>query len=111
MDLSRLPRVDAIAELIGDGDHALRVEAARQAIGEARAAVLAGAALPDEAAIVAAARAWIAARSAPTLRKVINATGVVVHTNLGRAPLPAEAVAAALGYCNLEYDLERGERG
>ncbi|HHY94203.1 MAG TPA: L-seryl-tRNA(Sec) selenium transferase, partial [Firmicutes bacterium] len=48
------------------------------------------------------------------LRRVINATGVVLHTNLGRAPLPAEALAVLAGlegYCNLEYDLEEGERG
>ena len=48
------------------------------------------------------------------LRRVINATGVVLHTNLGRAPLPAEALAVLSGlegYCNLEYDLEEGERG
>ena len=58
---------------------------------------------------------WLAARTRPSLRPVINATGVVLHTNLGRAPLAAaarEAVArAALGYSNLEYDLEAGERG
>lgn len=51
----------------------------------------------------------------PRLRRVINATGVVLHTNLGRAPLAAEARlaidAAAQGFTNLEYDLERGERG
>lgn len=51
----------------------------------------------------------------PRLRKVINATGVVVHTNLGRAPLPDEAIRqitlAASGYSNLEYDLDAGERG
>jgi L-seryl-tRNA(Ser) seleniumtransferase len=50
-----------------------------------------------------------------TLRPVINATGIIVHTNLGRAPLAAEALAAvtqlASGYSNLEYDLESGERG
>ena len=49
------------------------------------------------------------------LQPVINATGVILHTNLGRAPLAAEAIAhlvqAAAGYSNLEYDLERGERG
>lgn len=51
----------------------------------------------------------------PSLRRVINATGVVIHTNLGRAPLGREAVdaltAIARGYSNLEYDLEKGERG
>ncbi len=55
------------------------------------------------------------ARLRPSLRPVINATGVVLHTNLGRAPLSAEACAAiervARGYCNLELDLEDGKRG
>jgi L-seryl-tRNA(Ser) seleniumtransferase len=54
-------------------------------------------------------------RLRPSLRPVINATGVIIHTNLGRAPLSAEARAAmeavALGYSNLEYDLEAGQRG
>jgi L-seryl-tRNA(Ser) seleniumtransferase len=54
-------------------------------------------------------------RLAPSLRPVINATGVILHTNLGRAPLAREAVQrmaeVASGYSNLEYDLERGERG
>ena len=48
------------------------------------------------------------------LRKVINATGVVIHTNLGRAPLSSDAIDAlvdAAGYCTLEYDLETGKRG
>src|SRR5207244_1881122 len=52
---------------------------------------------------------------APTLVPVVNATGVVVHTNLGRAPWPRRvaerALAVATGYANLEYDLERGQRG
>lgn len=51
----------------------------------------------------------------PTLRRVINATGVVLHTNLGRAPLAESAIAAmqqvGSGFCNLEYDLELGTRG
>lgn len=51
----------------------------------------------------------------PSLRRVINATGVIIHTNLGRAPLAREAIDAltdvAANYSNLEYDLERGERG
>jgi L-seryl-tRNA(Ser) seleniumtransferase len=57
----------------------------------------------------------IAARLAPSLRPVINATGVLLHTNLGRAPLAADAAEAAArvagGYSNLEYDLAQGERG
>src|SRR2546423_10730788 len=55
------------------------------------------------------------AMARPSLRHVINATGVIIHTNLGRAPLAAEALDAlrevAAHYSNLEYDLERGERG
>ncbi len=52
---------------------------------------------------------------APRVRKVINASGVVIHTNLGRSVLAKEALDAlysvANGYCNLEFDLEKGERG
>jgi L-seryl-tRNA(Ser) seleniumtransferase len=52
---------------------------------------------------------------APSLRRLINATGVILHTNLGRAPLPAATIAAlqqtTTGYSNLEYDVEKGERG
>src|SRR4029453_10001366 len=51
----------------------------------------------------------------PSLRRAINATGIIVHTNLGRAPLASSALARiqelAAGYSNLEYDLERGARG
>jgi len=64
-----------------------------------------------DAAIVEA----LATRARPSLRPAINATGVVLHTNLGRAPLPVAALGAiarvAAGYSNLEYDLEQGERG
>jgi L-seryl-tRNA(Ser) seleniumtransferase len=66
-------------------------------------------------AIEAAAAARLALRFQGSLRRVINATGVVVHTNLGRAPLPPAAIArmadTAGGYTNLEYDLARGARG
>jgi L-seryl-tRNA(Ser) seleniumtransferase len=57
----------------------------------------------------------LTSRIAASLRRVINATGVIVHTNLGRAPLPAAAcermAEIGRGYCNLEYDLDRGTRG
>jgi len=59
--------------------------------------------------------AHVEALLAPSLRRVINATGVILHTNLGRAPISAEAAArisqVATSYSNLEYDLETGERG
>jgi L-seryl-tRNA(Ser) seleniumtransferase len=68
---------------------------------------------PTVADLVDRAEALIMAERLPGLRRVINATGVIVHTNLGRAPLAAEALAAAAGhgYCNLEFDLETGGRG
>lgn len=67
------------------------------------------------AAILAAATRRLAAALRPSLRPVINATGVIVHTNLGRAPLAEAALARVAeigrGYSNLEYDLEAGGRG
>ena len=64
---------------------------------------------------VSAVEAELARRQQPSLRPVINATGVVLHTNLGRAPLAAEALDAmmhvAAGYANLEYDIVEGHRG
>lgn len=114
--LRLLPRVDDVADdvaVVATGaSPARRRDAARAAIDAARDALRAGAAAADVlpgVAADAARRLALAAR--PTLVPVLNATGVVVHTNLGRAPLPAEAVAAALGPCNLEYDLEAGTRG
>jgi L-seryl-tRNA(Ser) seleniumtransferase len=59
--------------------------------------------------------AWIEQQRSPELEKVINATGIVLHTNLGRAPLPEQAVKSICGVCegysNLEFDLETGGRG
>ena len=69
----------------------------------------------DAGAWVRAVDAQLAMRERPSLRPLINATGVVLHTNLGRAPLAAAALQAILdtaaGACNLEYDVEKGERG
>jgi L-seryl-tRNA(Ser) seleniumtransferase len=90
------------------------VEAARRVVARRRAAILAGESDSAEVApgeVAAAATALVR----PTLRRVINATGVVLHTNLGRAPLAAEARRAidevAAGYATLEYDLDAGARG
>jgi len=104
--------VQALAEEYG---HDLTVEAIRQALDLARQNIMAGQDCPSTDELVEMIRVNLEARSRPTLRPVINATGVIIHTNLGRAPLSAEARAAmelaARGYTNLEYDLEAGRRG
>lgn len=68
-----------------------------------------------ESEILDALQVWLARKSQPSLRKVVNATGVILHTNLGRAPLAAEALKAitdtAGGYSNLEFNLTSGDRG
>jgi L-seryl-tRNA(Ser) seleniumtransferase len=107
-----LPPVDAVAAQV-DAPRALAVAAARAVLAEWRAELLAGAA--GQADLGRRARAWAENATRPSLRRVLNATGVIVHTNLGRAPLAAaarEAVArAAEGYGNLELDLQSGSRG
>lgn len=89
--------------------------AARTALVEARTAIASGGSAPDIETITARAEALMGARTRPRLRPVINATGVIINTNLGRSPLSAEALVAvediARGYSNLEYDLVAGERG
>jgi L-seryl-tRNA(Ser) seleniumtransferase len=110
--LRELPPVDALAAQV-DAPRAIALAAARAVLAERRRELLAGASDPVD--LGARARAWAARAGAPGLRRVINATGVIVHTNLGRAPLAAtarEAVArAAEGYSNLELELETGARG
>ena len=100
--------------------HAATVAAARGWLDELRARIATGSMTEGEiAAAVEAAPAEIARRlqaaMAYSLRPVINATGVILHTNLGRAPLSGEAlrhvVEVAQGYSNVEMDLETGERG
>jgi L-seryl-tRNA(Ser) seleniumtransferase len=91
----------------------------RQAVEQVRAQILAGRVYgPTDdlrAEIQRRLQQQLNEAEAPSLRPVINATGVVIHTNLGRAPLAEEAVKAigrvAVGYSNLEYDLEAGQRG
>lgn len=92
------------------------VAGVQAAIAWARTEILAGStASPDAAALLDRAETWILNRTSPSLRPVINATGVILHTGLGRAPLGPEALAAiqltAAGYCNLELDLATGARG
>jgi len=83
------------------------VDEIRRALDAARAAILGGDIV--ERSIEATVEAALEARLRPSLRRVVNATGVVLHTNLGRAPLaPFEPIP---GYSNLEYDLATGRRG
>ncbi|MBE2248209.1 MAG: L-seryl-tRNA(Sec) selenium transferase [Myxococcus sp.] len=90
----------------------LLVEACRSAVQHARDQILLGQTEPFDPRSVSR---FLEALARPNLRPVINATGVVLHTNLGRAPLAERAVARiaeiARGYCNLELDLDEGERG
>jgi len=79
----------------------------RRALDEARASIRSGSPAPSD--IEARVLRALEDLETPSLRRVINATGVILHTNLGRAPLPP--LAPAFGYSNLEYDLAAGSRG
>ncbi len=120
--LRKLPKVDEllkrddVAVLLESHPRALVLDAVREAIDSARAEVLAAPAFEPSADEIAADSARRTAEKArPSLRRVINATGIVLHTNLGRAPLAPAAVEAvveaASGYSTLEYDVASGERG
>jgi L-seryl-tRNA(Ser) seleniumtransferase len=102
-------RLRAAAEIHG---HELVTAAARSVLARAREEIRAGFEPGD---LAARAAAELEGRAAPRLRRVINGTGVVVHTNLGRAPLATQALArvieVARGYSNLEFDLQEGARG
>jgi L-seryl-tRNA(Ser) seleniumtransferase len=119
--LRRLPSVDRllaqpdVAALIEAHGRSLTTDAIRAAIDGARSAIQNGGDLPTDPDLIDRAstllREWTQLRPRP----VINATGVIIHTNLGRAPLSKAAMAAmraaAAGYSDLEYDLASGERG
>lgn len=120
--LRQIPSVDrllnhlSVRTLIQTYGHDLAVAALRVALDEARQQVVAGASfVPSDAAIIGDAGEVLAEWLSPTLRRVINATGVIIHTNLGRAPLSDAALeavqAVGAGYSTLEYDLAAGERG
>lgn len=122
--LRKLPSVDEVLKvpeiktLAESYPRRLVVDTVRAEIGETRRRI-ASAALPRRVpslgGLVASVRRVVAEAYQPSLRSVINATGVVIHTNLGRAILAEKAVAAmvevARGYSNLEFDIEAGARG
>ncbi|MGC9334596.1 MAG: L-seryl-tRNA(Sec) selenium transferase [Anaerolineae bacterium] len=113
--VDRLLQHETVAALVRRWGHDLTVEAAREALDAARESIRQGGAPPATETLAQRVGERLAVHLRPTLRPAINATGVIVHTNLGRAPLSAEARAAmdavALGYSNLEYDLQAGRRG
>jgi L-seryl-tRNA(Ser) seleniumtransferase len=110
--LRELPAVDQVlsrlAHLEARFPRRLIVEEVRRVLAAVRDQIRSGS-YSDDAPIEAAVERNLARLEAPSLRRVINATGVVLHTNLGRAPLPN--FEPLFGYSNLEYDLARGARG
>lgn len=116
----RLPSVDRmlfnerlrpLADSAGDS----LTELVRRTLADARDAIGRGSDAPSEEQIAELVLGLARLVLEPSLRPVINATGVIIHTNLGRSPLSDEAIeamaAVSRGYSNLEFDLEAGERG
>ncbi|MBI2374700.1 MAG: L-seryl-tRNA(Sec) selenium transferase [Deltaproteobacteria bacterium] len=110
--VSRLLAAPELEGPIETHGHAAVVEAIRDVLAAARRSILAGEPVDVSPDVVSA---RLRVRTRPSLRRVLNATGVVLHTNLGRAPLSADACAQVLevarGYSTLELDLSTGERG
>ncbi len=120
-ELRKLPKADRLLEAADQAGfvrrlgHGAVMEAVRGDLERIRAAIQAGGSCPPADAIERRVLGHLAAEAKGSLRPVVNATGVVVHTNLGRAPLSGAAIeamrVAATGYTNLEFDLSTGERG
>lgn len=113
--VDRLLGDDRVKALAAEYSAATVLEAARESIEAARRAISAGQAPHLFDSLVDSIIERVRSVAAATLRPVINATGIILHTNLGRAPLSDEAVAAmdavSRGYSTLELDLETGDRG
>jgi L-seryl-tRNA(Ser) seleniumtransferase len=110
----RLPSVETVRATLADVPHAVAVRCARDAVDAARDTIATGADV-DAGVVFEDARRRADHATRPTLRPLINATGVLLHTNLGRAPLGDDALEAvrdvARDFSSVEYDLDRGERG
>ncbi|MDH4207592.1 MAG: L-seryl-tRNA(Sec) selenium transferase [Anaerolineae bacterium] len=119
-ELRKLPSVERILQAaplqttIEERGHSLVVRSIRHVLDAARREIAAGTPSPPVDTLLERVLADLETRSALALRRVINATGVIIHTNLGRAPLSEDTRAAmdlvAQGYSNLEYDLALGSR-
>lgn len=116
-----LPSIDELIQspggqkLVATYTRPLTLRALRTSLDEARSAIRGGQPCPPVEALLHTASNLLEREQRPGLQPVINATGVIINTNLGRAPLSSEALEAvrqvAGGYSNLEYELEAGERG
>ena len=119
MTLRQLPSVETLLQassnLIDEYGRPLVLDALRRQLDLARAKIKQGDAAPTSETLIAEAHLDLLANLTPTLRPVINATGVILHTNLGRSLLSDEAINAMVNvsqhYSTLEYDLTKGERG
>lgn len=119
--LRSLPPVNQLLESpqaqnwVSEYGRPLTLEAVRASLDEVRARYPEVEEIPDEAALLRRTGQLLETWTAPTLKRVINAAGVILHTNLGRAPLSEAALQAmqevARSYSTLEYDLDRGKRG
>ncbi|HEV2662328.1 MAG TPA: L-selenocysteinyl-tRNA(Sec) synthase, partial [Ktedonobacteraceae bacterium] len=119
--LRLLPSVDDLLQsptgqdLAARFSFALAKRAVRDCLAQARASIRDGASCPSTADLLKTAQILLQEEQQPHLRSLINATGVIINTNLGRAPLCQEALqavqAVSYGYSNLEYELTTGERG
>lgn len=121
VDLHKLPSVDTLlntqgaAELISEYGRPLTLEALRASLDEIRSNKDEFEQIPENETLLDQARLALVEWSQSSLQPVVNATGVILHTNLGRAPLSQAAIramrGAAQGYSTLEFDLQRGKRG
>ena len=119
--LRLLPSIDELLQsttgqqLIARYSRTMTLRAVRATLTRARMDIRQGASCPSFEELLVSAEQSLQREQQPHLRPVINATGVIINTNLGRAPLSGEALQAvqqvAAGYSNLEYELEAGERG
>jgi len=113
--VDKLLQVEGVASLVEQHGRELTLEALRAALDDARQAALDGEPAPEAETLIAEAAHRLSDQLRPSLYPVINATGVIIHTNLGRAPLSERArramVQVSVGYSNLEYDMQAGVRG
>jgi len=120
-NLSAIPSVDSILQspsagiLINTAGRELAVKAIRQSLDQIREKMLSGLPLPNVDVIIKEAYKFAAEWIQPSLYPVINASGIILHTNLGRAPLSDDTIKTMQGvsasYNNLEFDLQKGKRG